>query len=90
MGPRRDVIALELVAPDGVRIVLDQDGLHLVNPRQLGHAQLARAQELVERLDAARLPTPEPPEAPPTLEDDAKHLAVAFGLRVAQRRFRNR
>jgi hypothetical protein len=89
MASRRSVVSIELVAGDGVRVILDADGLRLVNPRQLGHAQRARADELLERLAGARLPVPEPPEAPPTLEDDAKHLANAFRLRVAQRRFKN-
>jgi hypothetical protein len=88
MRARRVCHCVEFVTDEGVRIVFDEDGWHLVNPRQLGHVALKRAEELVTRAEGHAEKTPSD-----QLGDDehlgrAEYVARKLRLRVTHRRMK--
>ncbi len=92
MTARRALVAMEFLSPDGTRLILDDDGWRLVNPRQLGPKQLDKARKLLEKCAeppaAPELPPGAEPPDPPTMEESGEAAAARLQLRVTQRRWR--
>lgn len=89
MSRGRTLISLEFVAQDGVRMSLDDDGWHLLHPRQMGEAQLQKARELLEKAQET-LPPPAEDGKPPGLFELGDYAANMLKLRCTQRKFRQR
>ena len=83
---------MEFLSHDGIRLILDEDGWRLVNPRQHGPRLLEKALKLLEKCtetpeSAQPLPGADAPE-PPTMEESGEAAAARLQLRVTQRRWR--
>ncbi len=92
MPARRALVSMEFLSQDGIRLILDDDGWRLVNPRQHGARQLDRARKLLERCAETTEPAQSQPGAdapdPPTMEEAGEAAAARLQLRVTQRRWR--
>ena len=86
MAANRLVHTVEMLAPDGSKFELDQDGWRVQNVRQMGEVQRLAALVLLARLEALA-PYP-PPEPKPfvALVEDAERVATRLGLRITHRR----
>lgn len=89
MAGKRELMRMEFLTRQGVRIELDADGWRLIRPRQLGEAQLTAARAVLERCEECR-PAVEEGEDPPTLIELGEHVAKALDLRITHRYFRQR
>jgi hypothetical protein len=88
MRTRRRCYCVEFVTREGVRIEFDEDGWRLLNPRQLGHAVLKQAEQLITRAEGHAEKAPLE-----MLKDDehlgrAEYVARKLDLRVTHRRMK--
>ena len=90
MIPRRVLISMELISPEGFRIQFDDNGWHLLNRRQLGESVRARALALVEKAESCLPPVDEQALEPPTLQEIGEYAAKTLGLRITHHRFKQK
>lgn len=90
MASHRTLIGLEFLSPAGFRISFDAEGWRLLNPRQLGQADLERARALVEQAEACLPPVQEDATEPPSMNAIGEHVATTLGLRITHHRFKQR
>ena len=87
MAGKRELVSMEFLTKQGVRMEMDADGWRLINPRQHGEAQLVAARALLERCTVC-LPKVEEDEDPPSLLAIGEFVAKSLTLRITHRYFR--
>ena len=90
MASHRILIGIEFQSPAGFRITFDAEGWRLLNPRQLGQADLERARALVEQAEVCLPPVLEDEIEPPSMNTIGEHVATTLGLRITHHRFKQR
>ncbi len=90
MAQRRDPKRIEFLTTHGAKLEFDRDGWRLLQQRNLGEKDLARARGMLAKAEECVMPEDPDRLVPPDLLEVGEYVAKKLNLRITHRDFKQR